>query len=159
MRNTIGIICLGLLCLSFLGCSNKQRVSGSITFPDGSPVQSGTIYFVTDNYMGRATIDSDGTYDVSSLKRNDGLPPGTYKVYVVGAFKSEEPGSSVEDKTGKAKGSSEKDLSGNKVVTMKAPVPLVHPKFCSADSTPLTFTVPGSKNFDFVVEPFPEANK
>ncbi len=65
-----------------LGCSKNLKVSGKVTFSDGSPVTFGTVAFVTDTFYGSGAISSDGTYVMGSTKERDGLPPGTYKVYI-----------------------------------------------------------------------------
>lgn len=71
-----------VFCLS--GCDKHGFVQsgGKITFEDGSPVTKGSIAFSTANFQADGTIQSDGTYILSSLKKGDGLPPGHYKVTV-----------------------------------------------------------------------------
>jgi hypothetical protein len=72
------------------GCGNNQvSVSGNITFSDdGSPLTVGTVYFMSDSHLARGDINSNGTYNIGSLSQKDGLPPGTYRVYISGAVKS-----------------------------------------------------------------------
>ena len=73
-----------LVCLAIAGCGGQGFVptGGKVTFDDGSPVGGGGIAFQTDTFMADGTINSDGTFTLSSLKPGDGLPPGTYKVIV-----------------------------------------------------------------------------
>ena len=72
-----------LLCC---GCGNKVPLTGKVTFADdGSPLTKGTVCFVSGAFLARGYLKEDGTYQISSTGRNDGLPPGTYKVYLVGA--------------------------------------------------------------------------
>ncbi|MDO5553852.1 MAG: carboxypeptidase-like regulatory domain-containing protein [Planctomycetia bacterium] len=163
MKNTI-LLCLGLSLILFAGCNNKQKVSGHVTFPDGEAVPGGTLYFTSDSFMGRAAVRADGTFDVTSLKTNDGLPPGTYKVYLVGCYAADD--GTVTDDSSPArtmKSTTHKGPNGEKlsdtVALEKPPTPLVHPRFWSAETTPLTFEVPGEKTFDFTVERFPENGK
>jgi hypothetical protein len=87
---------------------------------------------VKDNFMARGMINPDGTYTVGSLSESDGLPPGTYQVYISGA---------------------EKWLPGkNGGPSMR--VLLIDFKYGSGDTSGLTVDVPipGGK-FDFQVEP------
>ena len=80
---------LGILLLT-IGCSDdKVGLSGKVTFSDdNSPLTVGTVYFTTDTYEARGTIEEDGTYRVSSVSDKDGIPPGEYKVYILGAEKN-----------------------------------------------------------------------
>ena len=80
---------LGLLLLA-LGCgSDKVGLSGKVTFSDdNSPLTVGTVYFATASYEASGEIKEDGTYKVSSVSENDGLPPGDYQVYIMGAEKA-----------------------------------------------------------------------
>lgn len=67
----------------FVGCSDKVRMAGKVTFSDdGTPVPVGTVFFENDTFMARGTIRSDGTFSVSSTSHNDGLPPGKYRVSI-----------------------------------------------------------------------------
>ena len=68
------------------GCSDKVPLTGKVTFTDdGSSLTTGTVCFVTEGFIARGHLKSDGTYKISSTGKDDGLPPGTYKVYLVDA--------------------------------------------------------------------------
>jgi hypothetical protein len=41
------------------------------------------VFFETPEFSYRGTI-KDGAYNIEGLKRGSGLPPGTYRVYVLG---------------------------------------------------------------------------
>jgi hypothetical protein len=73
-------------------------------------------------------LNENGEYTVGSLKDNDGLPPGTYKVYIQDAieYNAKEQG-----------------------------VSLIHKKFTESNTTPLSFEVKksGEKTFNIEVSP------
>jgi len=74
--------------LVLTGCGNKVSLKGRVVYSDDqSPVPAGSVCFETDTYVARGTLKPDGTFVVGSLRENDGLPTGTYRVYIVGAEK------------------------------------------------------------------------
>lgn len=83
MKNTIICLLLAMLVASS-GCGEGKQVTGKVTYGDGSPVTVGQVAFVTDTFYSYGQIKPDGTYVMGSKKANDGLPPGTYKVYLEG---------------------------------------------------------------------------
>ena len=88
MKNSI-LFALSLSLLVLAGCGDKVGLRGKATFlDDGSPVPTGTVCFETDTYLARGDLRPDGTFTVGSLKANDGLPAGKYRVYISGAQKS-----------------------------------------------------------------------
>ena len=100
---------------------------------DGTPLTRGLVCFETDTYRARGTLTADGTYRVSSEKANDGIPPGTYKVYIFGA---EAP---VEDSEGRMRDA--------------RAVPLVAVKYTNPDTSEITVEIDAkTKQFDFQVE-------
>ena len=113
------------------GCSGKLPLTGTVTFEDdGSPLTNGIVCFVQNGFLARGHLNSDGVYRVSSTGTNDGLPKGTYKVYLVGAELVSVDG------------------GGNSAYT-----PLVHNRYESADTSGLEFEVDGkTRQFDFQVE-------
>ena len=74
---------LGSIFLS--GCSRNVHVTGRVTFPDGTPLTVGAIYFTDDFTLGRSDIDKNGEYSLHTFRKNDGIPKGLYKVYITGA--------------------------------------------------------------------------
>lgn len=128
------MILLSLYLLTLLsGCSDNVALEGKVTFTDGTPVDLGTICFENGNFLARGTLRTDGSYDVGSLTENDGLPPGTYGVYITGTEK--EIGRDRED----------------------SPIfqPTIDGKFANAKTSGLSVTVPcESGAFDFQVEPY-----
>lgn len=119
-----------LLLLTLAGCGKMSHVRGKVTFSDGSPVPCGMVIFQQTNYQARGDIQPDGSYRMGSLKKSDGLPPGTYSVFLSGVVENKPEG----------------DLG------MIETIELVDPKFTGSDSG-LTFTVEKGKNrFDFSVD-------
>ena len=83
MRNII--LLLAFLSLSFAGCSGKIDVRGKVTFPDGEPLTKGAVIFQNEQIMVQGNIQADGTYRLGVLKDGDGVPPGSYQVFISGA--------------------------------------------------------------------------
>jgi hypothetical protein len=78
---------LAALVLGLAGCGNKLHpVRGKVTLDDGTPVTRGLIVFErTDGgpaLTARGDIKEDGTYELSTYKTGDGVPPGKYRVLV-----------------------------------------------------------------------------
>ena len=75
-----------LLLLLLAGCSGNVGLKGKVVFSDDqSPVPTGTVFFEKGGYLARAVIQPNGTFTVGSVKSKDGLPPGTYGVYITSA--------------------------------------------------------------------------
>lgn len=86
----ICFFCLFALLVCASGCGNQVKVSGKVLYSDDkSPVTQGTIKLTDGKFAATGSIKPDGTYTVGSVKANDGLPPGEYKVYIIGAEKME----------------------------------------------------------------------
>ena len=84
MRNIIFAALLGVLA----GCSDNVAMKGKVVFSDDkSPVPVGTVSFETGTFLARGELNPDGTFTVGSLKSNDGLPVGTYRVAITNAVK------------------------------------------------------------------------
>jgi hypothetical protein len=122
-----------LLLLALSGCGNKVKLGGTVVYSDGKPLTCGTIYFSNPNYLARAFIRPDGSYNVGSLSAKDGLPPGKYKVFITGATKTEPNTDPI-------------NSMGEKITL------LIAPKFTSEETTPLEIEVPGEKVFQIIVE-------
>jgi hypothetical protein len=87
MKNMFFYVTLTAL-LIFVGCHNGNvGLSGKVTYTDGTPLTVGEVCFETDTYVARGTLEKDGTYVVGSISKSDGLPKGTYRVYISGADK------------------------------------------------------------------------
>ena len=123
---------LSMILLVLTGCGDKVALSGKVTYSDdGSPLPVGTVFFEKDTYLSRGQLTSMGTYNTGSLSEKDGIPPGTYRVYVCGAVRSigvDKDGESINES-------------------------LIDEKFTNGATTDLTVTVPTSSGkFDFQVD-------
>ena len=127
------VVVLGVGLLLLAGCGKNVQVKGKVTFEDGSPLSTGMVIFTSGGAQSKAPIEQDGSYRVGTLKADDGLPRGTYQVYITGAVKS--PGISP---TGAPLG---------------PVVQLVNSKFASPDTSGLTCEVKGRRTFDITVTP------
>ena len=79
------LFCMGLFyLLAFVvGCGGNCSLKGKVVFSDDmTPLTQGEVCFVTDKNIARGPINEDGSYIVSSIRKNDGLPQGTYRVYL-----------------------------------------------------------------------------
>ena len=133
MKKYAFMFCL-LICLVVAGCGKNKRLTGKVTFSDGTPVKNGMVIFRTDNFLSKGEIKPDGSYKMSSERENDGIPPGDYQVYVSSIFKPPPPGSGL-----------------------SMPVSLCHPKYENPDTSGLTCKVPAPGNkYDIVLEPHPK---
>jgi len=90
MKLTNRLISLALLNVFFgitAGCNGNVHISGKVTYSDGTPLSIGQIIFTDYFYMARSDINKDGEYSLHSIRRNDGIKRGTYKVYITGAMR------------------------------------------------------------------------
>ncbi|MGL4594190.1 MAG: hypothetical protein ACRCUY_05625 [Thermoguttaceae bacterium] len=117
---------LYLLLVAAVGCGKNVRLGGRVTFDDGTPLNFGTVAFVTETYQAEGVIQSDGTYILGSTYENDGLAPGIYKVFILGS----------------------EDTSGDIAISRVAS------EYCDRRSTPITHEVSrhSSPKFDFQVK-------
>ena len=127
---------LSVLIFSFVGCSNYVPMKGKVTFSDdGSPLTEGTVFFESPTFVSRGSLLEDGTFTMGSFKKNDGLPLGTYRVYIGGA--------TIWVVTNEATGDGY-DL------------PIIEDKYTSMSKSGLSIEVDGkTKTFDIVVEKHP----
>ena len=121
-----------LLVLALVGCGNNASLKGKVLFSDDkSPVPTGTVCFEKDNFLARGILKPDGTYVVSSLKQGDGLPPGTYRVYISDADKP-----------------IGEDSGGTTIYES-----LIDEKFANVNTSGITIDVtPSTKSFEFEVD-------
>ena len=138
MRKLFFVSFFSLALIALVGCSNKVKLSGKVTFSDdGSPLTTGTVHFENDQCLARGKLQSDGSYVLGSESNTDGLPAGKYFVYVAGAVQA----------VGK-------DKSG-----LTANIPLITPNFTSRSKSTLSVDVsPSLKTYDFKVDRFGTQN-
>lgn len=81
----IGIV----VCVGVAGCGTGDGdkgvkvypVTGKVILPDGKPLESGRIVFVSkDGKNAIGTLTADGSFTLSSGVSGEGAPPGEYKV-------------------------------------------------------------------------------
>lgn len=134
MARTTFILLIVSLFITTLGCSNKCKVSGKVTFSDGSPLTAGTVIFDNGTDQAKGSISETGTYQLSSHKNNDGIAPGEYGVYITGAFGFKNP---VDMKPG----------------TVPRPDNLIDTRFTSKSTSGLRCVVKGATVFNIEVTP------
>lgn len=76
---------VALFPLGLAGCGGGlYPVKGTVTLDDGTPVTKGVVIFERvaggEPITARGQIQSDGSYELSTHKPGDGVPPGKYKV-------------------------------------------------------------------------------
>ncbi|MDR2761072.1 MAG: carboxypeptidase-like regulatory domain-containing protein [Planctomycetaceae bacterium] len=122
MKKSILLFIVSAL-LFCVGCgSGKVPLSGTVTLDDGTPLNVGAVIFATDTFSAKGNIDANGNYVMGTLRTNDGLPAGTYKVYIEGATTV---------------------ITSNKQETSRS---LIDDQYSSYDSTPLSCEVPVANN-------------
>ena len=112
-----------------VGCSDRVTVTGKVTYIDGSPLQAGEVAFSDGRLVYRGNIDQNGGYKLGGVHEGDGISPGMYEVYLIGAETMETDENNV-----------------------MRPVQLVAQKYLSPDTSELTCEVKGKMTFDFKVE-------
>ena len=102
------------------GCSDNVPLGGRVTFSDnGEPLTTGTVVFVDGHQQARGTLDATGYYKLGFVGNKDGIPPGTYKVYISDANEYG-PGNAVHERT---------------------PIPLIEKKYMNLQSSDLEYAV------------------
>ena len=117
------------LCVLVLsGCHSKHvQFGGKVVFDDDDePLTTGVVVFTTETFQAEGPLMNDGTYRLGSLSPRDGLPPGTYTVFISGAAEYLEDGTVI---------------------------PFIHPNYLERITTPLTCVVDrsGIRTFDIRV--------
>ena len=139
-------IFLPLLVIIFIAGCGDPKVTGKVTFPDGTPLTKGQVMFQKEGFIASGDLQKDGTYSAGKNKDGDGLPPGTYKVFISGA--------STYDAAELAEIQEQIASSGGApVFRTPRPVNLISTKYESPGSSDLTVEVKGRTKYDFTVEP------
>ena len=136
-------IVLLLTCFLITGCNNGNvPLSGTVTFSDdNSPLTVGAVSFEGSSVRAFGTLDGKGHYVVGTEKERDGIPPGTYKIALIGAGTTGER--------------MEYQQLGQTVSGMAKFIPVVDTKYTSTETSGLSLTVDHStKTFDFQVDRF-----
>lgn len=130
------LIFWGLFCLLFLavGCNRNCGVKGRVVFSDDqTPLIRGTVCFVNEDGMARGIIDKNGYYVVGYTGKKDGLPRGSYKIYLA-----------------------DTDLRGSAVpANFPLPVyPQIEAKYADVETSGLTLEVKSSMTYNLELERF-----
>ncbi|MGI6402361.1 MAG: hypothetical protein ACOX0A_09715 [Thermoguttaceae bacterium] len=90
-RSLIAALMLGTIVYCCVGCYESKfvRVTGKVTYADGTPLTRGQICFDGGYYLGRSDLDKNGEYSLHIFRKNDGVPPGIYQVYITSALRFE----------------------------------------------------------------------
>ncbi|MDR2171410.1 MAG: hypothetical protein LBP59_14805 [Planctomycetaceae bacterium] len=136
MNRKIFIVLVFGIMFYVTGCSGKVQISGTVKYSDGDPVTRGNVVFESADSSYFGVINKDGTYITGGNKQVEGIPKGTYKVWLAQTE------------------SSENFFDENGTVVSYTITPKVAKKFTSSDSTDLIFEVKsgGTKTFNIVVE-------
>ena len=125
------------------GCGDP-KVTGQVTFPDGTPLTKGQVMFQKDGFVASGDISKDGYYSAGKLKDGDGLPPGQYQVYITGA-----------STFGAETNAQQQVADSGRIPSFKTPKPmdLIASKYMGPNTSGLTVEVSGNTKFDIKVEP------
>jgi hypothetical protein len=131
-------ITIALFIILVAGCSRTTKISGTVKFSDGTPINFGNVVFGSETHSYYGTIKSDGTYITGGVKEAEGIPDGTYKIYLT----------ATEEVENTYAPDGRKELIDYKVTQRVAA------KHRSYETTDLSFEVkPGCpKTYDIVVE-------
>jgi hypothetical protein len=137
-------LCSLLMSIScLLGCgTSNQRVSGKVTFEDGTPLTSGEVIFAlgdSEEYFAKGKIGSDGTYTlhehvIGKESGKSGCKSGEFKVFIAGT-------------------STHKTQENNEKKPELIRTDIIDQNYAQRDKTPLKATVPGGV-YDFKIPPF-----
>ena len=87
------------------GCGGRSQVSGKVVFSDGTPLTYGTVNFTNNEVACKGQIEKDGTFKMRTFKPGDGVPPGTYKVFITDTTQFGDTGATVKTANATDKGS------------------------------------------------------
>ena len=141
-----------VFCLLFVvlvaGCSGKVKVRGTVVFDDDqSPLTVGSVLLQNDTHSAKGKIDATGSFRISSVKPNDGVPPGVYHVAVLGAIKLPESTVQVDASLGALEAA-----AAMRSAPSPEPIPLIHPKFMDPKTSGILFDTSKDKVLNIRVE-------
>ena len=128
-----------------VGCG-KAKVTGKVYYSDGTtPLKFGVVNFTDGKVLCKGEIDKEtGAFAMRTQKPGDGVPPGTYKVYITEAI---DFGQGTEAKTA--------DVGYTRIGVSQS---LISSKYSNPDESGLTVTVSKSMTYDITLEdPAPSA--
>jgi hypothetical protein len=122
------------------GCGSNCTVIGKVTFPDGTPLDKGTVLFENEKRVAQGHLKQDGTYSLISGEKK-GIPTGTYQVSIGGLTQPTVTATPSADGKGPSK------------VKVTPSVSPIDKKFHAAATSGLTCEVKGRTKYDIKVEP------
>jgi hypothetical protein len=123
----IGMLLVASMVAAGCGGRDLHKVSGTVRFPDGSPVPLGRVVVAYGDGGGSwGRIQQDGRFTIGTFTEKDGMKAGTYRVAIKDAEIS--------------------DLAKGTVQQ------LVHRRFLSPETSGLSFSVPDQMSWDIVVD-------
>ena len=130
------VLVFGVLCVC--GCSGKVNVHGTVKYSDGSPLEKGTVCVGNDLVTFMGSIRAGGTFSLGEIRDGDGIPPGSYKVWIANANTTDY----------------DLDEEGRPKSTRMIEIVLIDPKYTSPATSDLTFEIKSGerKSLDIVVE-------
>lgn len=148
MRNNVSklvaLVCAVML-VACVGCGGRSQVTGKVTFSDGTPLTYGTVNFVSADTMCKGQIEKDGSYRMRTFKPGDGVPAGTYKIYLTDTLQF------GESKTAATKGAEKGDSVEYQMVGQATNT--IPPEYSNPDQSPFgEITVKGTTKKDLVIE-------
>ncbi len=121
-----------LLFFVVCGCSDSQvptwPVSGTVVLEDGTPLETGTVEFASDDgvHTARGSIQSDGSFRLTTFSDGDGAVAGAHDAVVIQLISTE-------------------DLP----IHQHDHGPTIDPRFAHYDSANLRFTVKPDEDNEF----------
>lgn len=130
--------CFVLMLVACIGCGDSSGmvpVTGTVKL-DGQPLVNATVQFIPEEPGGQTasgTTDADGVFNLSTLKPDDGVKPGKYKVVIQPPARSGTPARSIDE------------AQKNLLLKKKAPEGIAFPaRYSRPDQTILVQDVPSS---------------
>ncbi|MDR2641365.1 MAG: hypothetical protein LBC74_01080 [Planctomycetaceae bacterium] len=134
----IVVLLIATCCL--VGCSRVTKISGNVKYSDGTPINFGNVVFDDGKHSFFCTVKSNGTYITGGVNEVEGIPDGTYKVWLTG--------------TDTITNAVYENHNGEKNLVSFESVERVAEKYRSAEKTDLIFEVKrgGPTTYDVIVE-------
>ena len=145
-RASFFVVCCLVATFIATGCG-KAKVTGKVYFADGTTqLKVGTVNFTDEKVLCKGEINREtGVFEMRTFKPGDGVPPGTYKVYITETISF---GEGIESKSG--------DATYHRIGTSTS---LISPKYSNPDESGLTVTVSKSMTYNITLDdPAPSAS-
>jgi len=132
--------------LAAVGCDGNVKVTGKVTFPDGTPLSTGQVVFENEKHSAMGKLSEDGSYTLGTQKESNGIPKGKYRIAITGAVTyGDAPTPSPASATGAYN-------PGANSATLPASISLIHRNYRSTETSGLEVDVKGNMTHDITVE-------